>query len=124
MSFLFKAAFWLSVAIMFLPVDKGGNEQTEVTLTAGEAIQVASSTIGDVRGFCDRNPQTCEAGGEALRTFGLKAQYGAKLLYNYLDGLNAGEDGQADTTESRSANTLNPEDRQPAWRGPEADRKA
>ena len=124
MSFLFKAAFWLSVAIMFLPIDESGREQANATLTAGEAIQVASSTIGDMRGFCDRNPQTCEAGGEALRTFGLKAQYGARLLYDYLNGLNAGDDGRADGPESRSANTLSPQDRQPAWRGPEPERKA
>ncbi|MGE0232826.1 MAG: DUF5330 domain-containing protein [Flavobacteriaceae bacterium] len=122
MSFLFKAAFWLSIAILFLPVDDGGQTHKDVTLSASDAIHVASSTIGDMRGFCDRNPQTCEAGGEALRTFGLKAQYGAKLIYNYLDGLNAGED--AENTATRSNNTLSPEDRQPAWRGPEPERKA
>jgi len=112
MSFLFKTAFWLAVAIMFLPAGEGGREETQTALSASEAIHAASSAIGDMRDFCDRNRQTCEVGGEALRTFGLKAQYGAKLLYDYLDGLNEG-------AESRSANTLSPADREPEWRGPQ-----
>lgn len=112
MFFLFRVAFWLSLVILFLPAQENDTQAADISVSAGEALGVATSAISDMSAFCQRNPDTCETGGEALKTFSRKAQYGAKLIYDYLGGLND-EDG------SRSVNTLTPEDMKPAWRGPD-----
>lgn len=84
--FLIRTAFWLSIAILFIPADQS-EEQTEriELVSTGEAIMAAQSVWSDLSAICERKPDVCETGGSALQTFSHKAKNGARILYNYLD---------------------------------------
>ena len=126
MMFLIRTAFWLMVIILLLPTDD--RQRSEVYGTAEAAVK-------DVATFCDRNPETCAKGKDAFSLFMQKAQFGARMLMDFIkDETGAsGDDTSASalrfeaaaTAEpasfdmSGSKDTLNPEDREEAWSGPE-----
>jgi len=79
MSFILRAAFWLTVLAFLLPT--GGNEATAQNdlkgnaipatyatqapaddVNAGEMLSIAARSAGDVMGFCGRNPDICARG--------------------------------------------------------------
>mgnify|MGYP003639903998 CR=1 FL=1 len=78
MSFILRAAFWLTVLAFLLPTAgpqstaQNGNggaipasytgETTTDDIGAGEMLSLAAQSAGDVLGFCDRNPQVCSRG--------------------------------------------------------------
>jgi hypothetical protein len=110
--FLLRAAFWLTIAVMFIPSDPNtGTEAPRVS--ALEAFGAAQATISDLSGFCGRNPGVCVTGSAALDVLAEKAQNGARLLYRYLDDQGADADATGGDT-----GTLNRDDRTPAWREP------
>lgn len=41
--------------------------------------------MSDIGGFCGRNPQACETGGDALTAIGSRARDGARIVYEFLD---------------------------------------
>ncbi len=118
--FLIRTAFWLSLVILFIPTGESavpGDEQASDTtqVSAFEAIAAAQSTVSDFAGFCDRNPQTCETGSDALKVFGQKAQYGARKLYEYIAEANA----ERNAASARDGiDTLLEQDRDVPWQGP------
>jgi hypothetical protein len=125
MMFLIRTAFWLTVLILLLPTDD--RQRSEVYGTAEAAVR-------DVTTFCDRNPETCAKGRDAFSVFMQKAQFGASMLMGLIKD-ETGSNGDASaslfgsepatTAEpasfdmSGSKDTLNPEDRQEAWSGPD-----
>lgn len=85
--FLIRAAFWLSIAILFIPAEQSDTDQAPIKLVStGEAIVAAQSVWSDLSGFCARNPQVCVTGETAMATFSQKAKNGARMVYNFLDG--------------------------------------
>jgi len=85
--FLIRVAFWLSVAVLFIPAEQNETEQMPVKLVStGEAIVAVQSVWTDLSGFCDRNPEVCVTGQTAMTTFSQKAKNGARMVYNFLDG--------------------------------------
>jgi len=117
MFFLIRAAFWLSVAIMFIHADpETGTDAPRVT--AIEALVATRATITDISGFCDRNPDVCTTGNAALRLFSDKAHNGVRMIYRYFndatDKTTASDKGDVDR------GTLNRQDLLPAWRRPSA----
>ena len=79
MSFILRAAFWLTVLSFLLPTAgfqataQNGSATPAAYRTAsdasaadevdaGEMLSLAAQSAGDVLGFCDRNPQVCERG--------------------------------------------------------------
>jgi hypothetical protein len=120
MLFLIRTAFWLMIIVLLLPTDE--QQRSEVYGTAQAAVR-------DVATFCDRNPETCARGKDAFGVFVQKAQFGARMLMDLINGgseveteepsSSAGflfEPARFDT--SASQDTLNPEDREEAWSGP------
>jgi hypothetical protein len=92
-----------------------------------EAFGAAQAAVEDASGFCSRQPDACEVGAQAFQTFGEKAQYGAKLLYEFLSSRFAAKNDTPHSTtgsitpERRPGqHTLKQEDMSPAWHGPEA----
>ncbi|PLW76977.1 DUF5330 domain-containing protein [Cohaesibacter celericrescens] len=85
MSFLIRAAFWLSLVILILPADPG-TEANKESLSTTDAFIAAQATLSDFTSFCARQPDVCAAGEVAIDSFSAKARYGAKQLYVYLDG--------------------------------------
>ncbi|MDZ4380432.1 MAG: DUF5330 domain-containing protein [Parvibaculum sp.] len=100
MSFILRAAFWLTVLAFLLPAAgyetdpqpagmggysaaalvTGGAPPTE-DIGAGEALTLAARSAQDVMGFCDRNPDICAKShaivGHVVRQ---TAHYGATAL--------------------------------------------
>lgn len=79
MSFILRAAFWLTVLSFLLPTagfqataqnggatpaayGAGNDAAPSDEIDAGEMLSLAAQSAGDVLGFCDRNPQVCERG--------------------------------------------------------------
>ncbi len=105
--FLIRAAFWLSLVVLFLPAEPGSNEPAP-GVSAFEAVSAARATAADLSTFCDRNPDVCATGSTALQVFAQKVRYGAHLIRGYFDG-------QAEDT---PPGTLRREDVAAPWRGP------
>lgn len=85
--FLIRAAFWLSVVILFIPAGQSNDNAKEAqTVSAGEAFVAVHALWSDLSGFCERNPQVCATRDAALGTFTQKARNGVRILYRYLDG--------------------------------------
>lgn len=115
MMFLLRTAFWLSIVIFLIPVDHTAEQQAQTAkaqpIGALEAATAAQATLSDMSGFCGRNPTACEIGGRVATTFLLKAQTGARMVYDFIDRSLA---DKADVNHG----TLNATDLAPAWRGP------
>ncbi|MEM8878375.1 MAG: DUF5330 domain-containing protein [Pseudomonadota bacterium] len=96
MGFLLKAAFWLAVVVLLLPTPDGREvvSHSGEPVNGTEAIGVARDLIADMSGFCTRNAEACDTGIAAAQAFGVKAQHGAMLLYDYIDQF-TGEGGRA-----------------------------
>ena len=122
MLFLIRAAFWLMIIVLLLPSDD--RQRSEVYGTAQAAVN-------DVASFCDRNPETCARGKDAFGVFVQKAQFGARMLMDLINGrTESGAEEDTSGSEARSFeparfdmsashDTLDPEDREEAWSGPD-----
>jgi hypothetical protein len=133
MLFLLRAAFWLMIIVLLLPTDE--RQRSEVYGTAQAAVN-------DIATFCDRNPETCAKGKDAFGVLVQKAQFGARMLIDLVNGTKSAGEGEGGTViqdleqdpeqnagtnfpyePSRlgtdgSQDTLNPDDRDEAWGGP------
>jgi hypothetical protein len=110
MFFLLRAAFWLTVVLMFIPGNpETGAEAPRVTLV--QAFVAARATVADLSGFCDRNPDVCTTSSAAFQLLAAKAENGVRLLYRYLDGSKDSD---------KTQDTLKREDIEPAWHDPHA----
>ena len=96
MGFLLKAAFWLAVVVILLPTPEDSRvvSHNGTAVDGVEAIGAAREFVSDMGSFCERNREACDTGIAAAQQFGVKAQYGAKMLYDYL-GEFTGQDGEA-----------------------------
>jgi hypothetical protein len=135
MFFLLRMAFWLGLVLVLLPIGSAQRSSTGNDVSASEAISAASATVGDLRGFCERQPDACTVGSQVATTIGYRAQAGAKILYDVLSEAMAPRDTGAlgnsgsrhvsgktasdkSAAERNSQSTLTPADLAPAWRAP------
>jgi hypothetical protein len=132
MFFLLRMAFWLGLVLVLLPIGAAQRNSSGGEVSATEAISAASATVGDLRGFCERQPDACTVGSQVATAIGYRAQAGAKMLYEALSeamapretgSLASGKNGTRQSAEKSAAerasqNTLTPADLAPAWRGP------
>lgn len=127
MFFFLRLAFWLGLVLLLLP--SGGAQRTATgnEVTTSQAISAASATVGDLRGFCSRQPDACSVGSQVATTLGYRAQAGAKMLYDVLSEALAPQEStrtkqptEKSAIERASQSTLTPADLAPAWRGPPA----
>ncbi|MEJ2123151.1 MAG: DUF5330 domain-containing protein [Alphaproteobacteria bacterium] len=81
--FLIRAAFWLGLLVLLLPTDE---QQQKVVYGNAEA------TVKDLSAFCVRNPDVCEASKHAAHIFSKKAQFGAKMLMDFIQETAADND--------------------------------
>jgi hypothetical protein len=126
MLFLIRTAFWLMIIVLLLPTDE--RQRSEVYGTAQAAVS-------DIATFCDRNPETCARGKDAFSVFVQKAQFGARMIMDLINDRTAPSDEATPNQDTRSSqvssmvepasfdmsgsqDTLNPEDREEAWSGP------
>lgn len=107
MFFLLRCAFWIALVLLILPIDTGEDGKESAGINPVTAFFAAQSTISDLSGFCERNPQTCETGGQAISQIGAKAKVSARMIYEYLD-----ENGELTTG---TTGTLTATDLEPVW---------
>jgi hypothetical protein len=137
MFFLVRMTFWLGLVLVLLPFGSTQHNSPGNEVSASEAISAASATVGDLRGFCGRQPDACSVGSQVASAIGYRAQAGAKILYEALsEAMAPRETGSVGTSVSKntvgksvveksaaeqpSQSTLTPADIAPAWRGPPA----
>ena len=129
MLFLLRTAFWLMIIVLLLPTDE--RQRSEVYGTAQAAVH-------DLATFCDRNPETCAKGKDAFGVLVQKAQFGARMVIDLINGDKGAGEGEGGTViqdpeqnsgadfpyepsrlgSDGSQDTLNPDDRDEAWGGP------
>lgn len=117
--FLIRTAFWLTLIILLLPTNE--QDQRKIYGTAEAAIK-------DLRTFCVRNPGVCEKSGDAFDVFAQKAQFGARMLMDFVSDSASSDPVETASVEkdrklptffrSDSQNTLTADDKQPNWSGP------
>jgi len=86
MFFLLRTAFWLTLVLVLIPL--GSEQATNTTAEKVDPVSAflaAQATVSDIGGFCGRNPQACETGGNALTAIGSRARDGARIVYEFLD---------------------------------------
>ena len=127
MFFLLRMAFWLGVVCVLLP---SGTKTAapDANIDATQAMTLAGAAVSDVRGFCDRQPDACVAGGKVAVAIGHKAEAGALTLYEFVSTKLNEKSAPAPKT-SKAADTkvvpvsnvdhgtLTPTDLNPAWHG-------
>jgi hypothetical protein len=128
MMFLLRTAFWLAVVLALLPsFGPKASAPAASGVEATEAVTAASETLGDMIGFCSRQPNACATGVHLASAIGQRAQAGAKMLYGMVGEQLAKTEGAAEDGAPANAsaadvkvsqNTLTPADLMPAWRGP------
>lgn len=136
MFFLLRMTFWLGLVLVLLPFGASRHDAPTSEVSASEAISAASATVGDLRSFCERQPDACTVGSQVATTIGYRAQAGAKMLYDALTeamgphdtgsladgaGQKAGGNKMAagkSAADRITQGTLTPVDLAPAWRGP------
>ncbi len=84
MFFLLRTAFWLTLVLAVIPLGSGKGSSPVETVDPVSAFLAAQATVSDLGGFCGRNPQACETGGEALSAIGSSARDGAKIVYEFI----------------------------------------
>lgn len=135
MFFLLRLAFWLGLVLVLLPRDKTPESEKMPQLSVSEAVQAATAAVSDMGQFCKRQPAACEVGGQAATVIGVRAQDGARKVYQSITDKKApeaakdkkapdhtGSIGVADNTEPAAAelaprDTLSTGDLSVEWRG-------
>jgi len=139
MFFLLRMTFWLGLVLVLLPFGSAQHTPAAGEVSASEALSAASATVGDLRGFCGRQPDACAIGSQMASTIGYRAQAGAKILYDVISeamapretgstgslgstvaAVGAKPAGEKSVAERASQNTLTPTDLVSPWRGPSA----
>jgi hypothetical protein len=101
MSFILRAAFWLTVLAFLLPT--GGNQATAQNnlkggaipatyatsapvddVDAGEMLSLAAKSAGDVMGFCSRNPEVCSRGSAIVSHVAHQGSYYGSKAFLWL----------------------------------------
>ncbi len=122
MFFLLRVAFWLSIVLVLLPSGDYRPKDQAPQIGAADAVNAASAAVSDLSGFCGRQPDACQVGGQAAIAFGQRAQAGARYLFDMLTDRLApaqtGSIGRADGASVPSQHTLKPADLDPEWRAP------
>ena len=81
--FLIRTAFWLTLILLVLPIDRdeAGIAEGPGTLETLAAVQ---TVVSDMRGFCERNPGACATGAATVDVLRQKAVYSAGVVQGWL----------------------------------------
>ena len=97
MRFLLRMTFWLSVVLVLLPRGEAP-PSSSAQISATDAMSAATATVGDMRQFCERQPEACMVGSQAAVALEDRAKAGAKRLYEmFNERLSANESEKVTT---------------------------
>src|SRR5581483_552179 len=91
MFFLLRLVFWLGLVLVLLPRDKTPDSEKMPQISVSDAVQAATAAVSDMSQFCKRQPAACEVGGQAATVIGVRAQDGARKIYNSITDKKAPE---------------------------------
>ena len=112
MFFLLRMTFWLGLVCVLLP--GSGGDAPAAKIDPASAVSAAGAAVSDMRGFCERQPQACEVGGQVAVAIGHKAEAGARTLYEFVSTkLN-----EKPSEQTADKGTLTATDMAPTWRAP------
>jgi hypothetical protein len=122
MFFLLRMAFWLGLVLVLLPRAKTPESEKLPQISVGDAVQAATAAVSDMSQFCKRQPAACEVGGQAATVIGVRAQDGARKIYQTITDKKASDgEKKADGEKKGEGETKSVEgDRKP----PQATKKA
>ena len=120
MFFLLRMVFWLTVVCVLIP---SGSKTTspDAQIDALQAVTLATGAVSDVRGFCERQPDACEAGGKVAVALGHKAEAGARTIYDFIIKVREKSAEKTGSTGNKPADgqgTLTANDMAPPWHAP------
>lgn len=120
MFFLLRTTFWLGMVLVLLPSGFYQDKDAAPQIGAADAIGAATAAVSDMSGFCARQPEACEIGGQAAVALGQRAQAGMRFLYDTLHDKMAPAQTGSIRGESLpgSKDTLTEADREWQWRAP------
>lgn len=120
MFFLFRVCFWLGIVLVMLPSGDYQPKNAAPTIGAADAIGAATAAVSDMSGFCQRQPEACEVGGQAAVAIGQRAQAGAKFLFDVIsEKMVPAQTGSVKSDRlPGSQDTLTDADRDLQWRAP------
>lgn len=83
MMFLLRTAFWLTLILLILPVDR---EEAGIGQGPGafETFAAVQTVVSDMRGFCERNASACQTGAATVDVLRQKAVYSAGVVQGWL----------------------------------------
>jgi hypothetical protein len=135
MFFLLRLAFWLGLVLVLLPRDKTPDSEKMPQLSVSDAVQAATAAVSDMSQFCKRQPAACEVGGQAATVIGVRAQDGARKVYqsitdkkpaetvkdkkapDHTGSIGVAENAEPATVEMAPRDTLSSDDLAVEWRG-------
>lgn len=119
MFFLLRVAFWLGIVLILLPSGDYQPKTASPSIGAADAIGAATAAVSDMSGFCQRQPDACEVGGQAAVALGQRAQAGARLLFDVIqDRMAPAQTGSVKGKVPNSQDTLTQSERQMEWHAP------
>jgi hypothetical protein len=119
MFFLLRMAFWLGVVCVLLPSIGSKGNAPEAQIDPTQAVTLASAAVSDARGFCDRQPNACAAGGKVAVAIGHKAEAGARTLFEFISTKLSEPAASPDNAKAAPGQgTLTASDMAPAWHAP------
>jgi hypothetical protein len=102
-----------------------------------QAVTLASAAVSDARGFCERQPEACVAGGKVVTALTHKLEAGARTIYEFIaerirtklsekpadadkptDKAIARQDTDLLSPSRLGRGTLLPADKAPSWHAP------
>ena len=83
MFFMLRLVFWLGLVLVLLPRDKTPESEKMPQISVSDAVQAATAAVSDMSQFCKRQPAACEVGGQAATVIGVRAQDGARKVYQW-----------------------------------------
>lgn len=120
MFFLLRMAFWLGVVCVLLPSGMQ-SASSDANIDPNQAMTLATAAMSDMRGFCERQPDACVAGGKVAVAIGHKAEAGARTIYDFITTKMNEKTAPGEKTAAPAAphqGTLTSSDMQPVWRAP------
>ncbi|MDZ5698370.1 DUF5330 domain-containing protein [Chelativorans sp. M5D2P16] len=112
MRFLIRCAFWLSLALLFIPLGTHGHAPDVEPVTPLETLGAAGEAVRDVARLCERQPQVCAVASAAMRTIATRVREGLRLAEQLSGGEESpqAEPQEAPTPEEPVVGTSAPQD--------------
>ncbi|MGA7804518.1 DUF5330 domain-containing protein [Bradyrhizobium sp.] len=121
MFFLLRMAFWLGLVLVLLPRERTPESEKLPQINASEAVSAATAAVSDMSQFCKRQPAACEVGGQAATVIGVRAQEGARKIYQIITDKRAadhtGSIDEINDDPAQSRDTLSAQDLAVDWQG-------